>query len=117
MWFSARMLFECELRGREGRAVALGSVVMNPASTCPVAEGTVVDAPARPLQEERIMLFEAADKVKATEKATILAKTKQVGYSNAEGDFVKWRFIEVSDVQDVRGTVLYDGIDVYSRML
>ena len=88
MWFSARVLFESQVGPRGDSA----------------------------LQEESFRLIQARDELEAKAKAMRLGETEQHEYTNDAGETVKWRFVEVLEIQDLCEQEIYDGMEVFSLM-
>lgn len=90
MWFSAKLIFKSS-----------------------VDDGT--DLPS--LCEESIRLIEANNEKEALEKSNQLGASEAHEYKNDLGNTVKWRFVKVTEIQDLCEQSIYDGMEVYSKLL
>jgi hypothetical protein len=89
MWFSALLRFESSIEGMNDWA---------------------------PLSEESLVLVDARDEEEALEKARRLGDERQIHYKNYAGAQVRWRFVEVLEVQEVSEPELSEGVEVHYRM-
>jgi hypothetical protein len=69
-----------------------------------------------PLCEESIVLFEAMDEASALEAARNHAKTMEIDYPNMDRQDVSWRFVEITEVQDLCEAHISSGTEVHSRL-
>jgi hypothetical protein len=90
MWFAAKLLFEDKIIGPASRHAAHD-----------------------PLQHESIRLIHAEAKAGAMLKARRLGQGFKLEYLNSDGESVKWRFIEVLDLQKLHADEIHDGTEVY----
>ena len=88
-WFSARLLFECD-----------------------VDDGQKEDR----LCDESIRLIEAEDETDAEKKTQELGEEREHDYKNEAGATVRWRFVEVLEIQDLCEPEIGHGVEVYSRL-
>ena len=89
MWYSARLVFETE--AHEGSTEVL--------------------------REDSIRLITANSIDEATSKANVLGKSEQAEYLNHQNEIVRWRFVQVLEVQDLCEAEICDGMEVYSYLL
>ncbi|HQH29236.1 MAG TPA: DUF4288 domain-containing protein [Oligoflexia bacterium] len=88
-WFAVVLLFESEVAdGKDGKR----------------------------LQEESVRLFKGNTKEEAEEKARLLGTQEEVSYRNTYGSEVCWRYVEITEVQDLCENDIFDGVEVFSRM-
>lgn len=88
MWYSARLVFE----------------------TDPHEDSKEV------LREESIRLIRATSVEEAHAKANALGANEQTEYLNYMNEVVRWRFVEVIEVQDLCEAEIFDGMEVYSYL-
>lgn len=89
-WFSVRLILACEIE----------------------------DAPERSsLLEESTRLVLAQSEAEAIRKAEALGKSSEHQYTNDRNEMVRWQFQEVAEVQDLGESSLFDGMEVWSRMV
>jgi hypothetical protein len=62
------------------------------------------------------MLFEAMDEASALEAARNHAKTMEIDYPNMDRQDVSWRFVEITEVQDLCEAHISSGTEVHSRL-
>ena len=90
MWYSAEALFRCNVQG-ESKDV---------------------------LYERQIFLIEVTGgKQKASRKAKKMALGFENVYKNSDGNDVSWRLVKVLEVQDLCEKEIYDGVEVFSRLI
>ena len=87
-WYAARLLFESAVEGNTDE----------------------------PLCEESIRVFKAESPENAFKRATEIGRGADHEYTNELGQAIKWRFVEVIEVQDLCETELTDGVEVFSRL-
>ena len=91
MWFAAKLLFETQI----------------------VANQRQSSEPYDPLQEESIRLIQASDKPEAMDKARRAAQSHEHEFNNLHGERLKWRFVELLDLQSLDDNEPGDGTEVY----
>lgn len=90
MWYSVEALFRCHVSGESDNI----------------------------LYDRRIFLIDVdGDKQKASKKAKQQALSFETVYKNFEGRDVSWQFVKVLEIQKLSEEKLYDGMEVFSRLL
>lgn len=89
MWYSARMVLECVI-------------------TEPDYEN--------PLFEEVIVLIEAADDDAAMQEARKAGIAAEHSYRNDKNEEVRWRMVEIAEIQALCESAVYSGMQVFSRL-
>ncbi len=89
MWFSVQALFRCDV------------------------DGELDDV----LYKKNIFLINVSDTQKASEKAGQTALSFEHQYKNSDGNEVSWKFVKVLEIQELLENELYDGIEVFARLL
>ncbi len=69
----------------------------------------------RPLFEESMALFDAADELEAHRKAWAYGATQEQAYDSADGTPVRWRLLEVVEVVEALEDPARDGVEILSR--
>ena len=69
------------------------------------------------LREDSIRLINASSIDEAISKANVLGTIEQTEYYNNQNEIVRWRFVQVLDVQDLCEAEISDGMEVYSYLL
>jgi hypothetical protein len=70
------------------------------------------------LYEKKIFLINLTDETQEVSfKAEQVALSFETKYKNSDGKDVFWQFIRVVEVQDLSERELYDGIEVFSRLV
>ncbi len=90
MWYSVEALFRCDVSGESDNI----------------------------LYDRKIFLIDVdGDKQKASKKAKQQALSFETAYKNFEGGDVSWHFVKVLEVQNLSEEKLYDGVEVFSRLV
>lgn len=89
MWHSVQALFRCDIQ----------------------------DDVENNLYEKNIFLIDVNDTQDASEKAEQTALSFEHQYKNFEGRDVSWKFVKVLEIQDLSQKDLYDGVEVFFRLL
>ena len=88
-WFTARLLFKAEIKGRRPRKIHTF--------------------------EESVLLVSGTNEREAMEKAKKLAWDKQHTYQNLYKEQVSWKFVKLLELQEILDGELGDGVEVYSN--
>ena len=89
MWYSVQALFRCNVQ----------------------------DELENILFEKSIFLINVDDGQDVSEKAEQVAKSFEHQYKNDESKDVLWVFVKILEIQNLVEKELYDGIEVFSRLL
>ena len=89
-WYSARLLYERELRG------------------APTPDD-------EPLFEDKLIVFRCQDGEEVVAKLQRLAREGEDEYKAIAGNMVRWVFREILEVQDISAYRVEDGTEVYFR--
>lgn len=89
MWHSAEVLFRCNVQDE------LNNI----------------------LYEKKILLVYLDETREISEKTEQLAQLFETKYKNSEGVDVYWQFVKVLEVQELGKEELYDGVEVFSRLI
>ncbi|WP_413937098.1 DUF4288 domain-containing protein [Nitrospira sp. BLG_1] len=79
----------------------------------------IVDPPIKPLWEESIVLIEAPDDLRATEKAGEIGRSKEHSYyvDKPSRHEMRWEFIQVERVYEIDSSTFSAGLELFSRFL
>jgi hypothetical protein len=90
MWYSVEALFRCDVQDESDDV----------------------------LYDKRIFLINVnGNKSEASKKAKKLALSSENAYENFEGGDVSWHLVKVLEVQNLSEEELYDGVEVFSRLM
>ena len=93
-WYSARLLYESVHYKSQG--------------------GERVDAD-EPLFEEKLIVFHCRKDEDIVAKLKTIADEQEHEYEAAAGNWVKWTFREILEIQEVMGRKITDGTEVFYR--
>ena len=83
-----------------------------------VFSSDVGDVPSlRPLCEERVVLFRAANEPLAAAAAGAYGSREAHSYRNTSGELVRWRFAGIDKIECLAGSPDQDGWEVASRFI
>jgi hypothetical protein len=90
MWYSVEALFRCDVQDESGDV----------------------------LYDKKIFLINIdGDESKASKMAKKQALSFENVYKNSEGGNVSWHFVKVLEVQNLCEEEIYDGMEVFSRLM
>jgi hypothetical protein len=90
MWYSVEALFRCDVQDESDDV----------------------------LYDKRIFLINVdGDKSDASKKAKKIALSSENAYENFDGGDVSWHLVKVLEVQNLCEEELYDGVEVFSRLI
>jgi hypothetical protein len=88
-WFSARLLFVCEIEG---------------------------DPERDRLCEVSVIVLQGTNEEEAKQTARQIGLAMQHGYPNEQGEWVQWNLLSILEVQDLSTEQIEQGTEVYSRL-
>lgn len=66
------------------------------------------------LIDHQVRLLRASDAEAAYVRALELGKAAEHSYKNGDGETVRWEFVGLADLDEIQGTAIEDGLEVYS---
>jgi len=67
--------------------------------------------------EERIILIDAEDESQVEKKAKSLANEYEVEYRTANGDLLKWVFVDIGSIFEIESSQIEGGVELFSRFI
>jgi len=80
-----------------------------------VVECRVGREPAE-LWDEQIVVLRAKDRNQAHTQVKELGKSKNSSYKSIDGETVRWKFLGIGDLQELRFNTIRSGTEVFSRL-